>query len=120
MQQSSRMLSAAVISYAGLVGGFIASVVASRLLGVEGKGLFSLFIATITGLSLLATLGVHQGQLFHVSRRPEWLTHFMSNAVPFSLVGGVTVAAFYFLGGWALRWASSVWWRVSWSCRSRC
>ncbi len=98
------MLSAAVISYAGLVGSFVASVLASRLLGVEGKGLFSLFVATITGLSLLATFGVHQGQLFHVSRRPEWLMHFMSNAVPFSLVGGVAVAALYFLGGWALAW----------------
>ncbi|HKE92311.1 MAG TPA: polysaccharide biosynthesis C-terminal domain-containing protein [Gemmatimonadales bacterium] len=104
MRQSSRMLSAAVISYAGLVGSFVASVVASRLLGVEGKGLFSLFVATITGLSLLATLGVHQGQLFHVSRRPEWLGHFMTNAVPFSLLGGGAAAALYFLGGWALGW----------------
>ena len=102
MQRSSRMVSAVIISYLGLVGGFVASVIASRLLGVEGKGLFSLFIATVTGLSLLASLGVHQGQLFQVSRHPEWLMHFMPNAIPFSLLSGGAVALLYFGGGWAL------------------
>ena len=96
------MVSAVIISYLGLVGSFVASVVASRLLGVEGKGLFSLFVATVTGLSLLATLGVHQGQLFQVSRHPEWLIHFMPNAIPFSLLSGGAIALLYFGGGWAI------------------
>lgn len=104
MQRSARMVSAVIISYVGLLGSFVASVVASRLLGVEGKGLFSLFVATVTGLSLLATLGMHQGQLFQVSRHPAWLTHFMPNAIPFSILSGGAVALLYFGGGWALGW----------------
>ena len=96
------MVSAVIISYVGLVGSFVASVVASRVLGVEGKGLFSLFVATVTGLSLLATLGVHQGQLFQVSRHPQWMIHFLPNAILFSLLGGSGIALLYFVGGWAI------------------
>jgi O-antigen/teichoic acid export membrane protein len=104
MQKGSRMISAAIISYAGLVGSFVASVAVSRLLGVEGKGVFSLFIATVTGLSLIATLGVPNGQTVYASDRPEWLRHFMANAVPFSLLAGGIIGLAYFGVGWVTGW----------------
>jgi len=91
-----------VISYVGFVGAFISSVVVSRLLGVEGKGIFSLFMATISGLWMVAALGVPQGQLYHASKHPQWLSHFMANAVPFSVLIGGVVGLTYFLGGHAL------------------
>jgi len=97
--RATRMVRAAVISYSSFVCLFISSVLASRLLGVEGKGIFSLFLATVTGLMIVATFGVPQGQMYHASKQQEWLRHFMANAVPFSLVTGGVIALVYFAGG---------------------
>ena len=97
--RATRMVRAAVISYASFVCLFLSSVVVSRLLGVEGRGVFSLFMATVTGLAIVGTLGVPQGQMFHASRNDRWLSHFMANATAFSLVSGGLIAAGYFLGG---------------------
>jgi O-antigen/teichoic acid export membrane protein len=96
------MIRAVIISSVGFAGVFISSVLVSRLLGVEGKGIFSLFMATVSGLWIVAALGVPQGQLYHASRHPHWLSHFMANAVPFSTLIGGLVGLTYFLGGRAL------------------
>lgn len=100
--RATRMVRAAVISYSSFVCLFLSSVLASRLLGVEGKGIFSLFLATVTGLMIVATLGVPQGQMYHASRNQEWLRHFMANAIPFSLLTGGVIALVYLAGGRAL------------------
>lgn len=93
------MIRAAVISYLGFVAVFVSTIVVSRLLGVEGKGVYSLFMATMGGLWIVATLGVTQGHLYHASRNPEWLSHFMANAIAFSVVVGGLIGSAYFLGG---------------------
>jgi O-antigen/teichoic acid export membrane protein len=95
-------MKAIAISYAGFVGAFVASVVSARLLGVEGKGIFSLFLASLGGLAVAAALGVPQGQMYHASKNQEWQNHFMTNGVLFSTIVGTTVAAAYFLGGRAI------------------
>lgn len=100
--RAASIIRAAIISYAGFVGAFVASVVAARLLGVEGKGLFSFFLATVGGLMIAATLGVPQGQIYHASKSRHWLSHFMANAVVFSTLIGTAVAVAYLLGGRAL------------------
>lgn len=100
--RATRMIRALVISCVGFVGVFLSGVVSSRLLGVEGKGLFSLFMASVSGLWIVATLGVPQGQLFYASKDARWLPHFMTNAIPFSIGIGGLVGAAYFLGGRAL------------------
>ncbi|MEP7345303.1 MAG: flippase [Gemmatimonadaceae bacterium] len=100
--RSTRLLKAAVISYLGLAAGFGSSVVASRTLGVEGKGIFSLFMVTVSGLWLVAALGVPQGQLYHASKDPRWLTYFMKNGVLFSIVIGGVVGLGYFVGARSL------------------
>jgi O-antigen/teichoic acid export membrane protein len=97
--RATRMFRAAIISYSSFVCLFLSSVMASRLLGVEGKGIFSLFLATVTGLMIVATLGVPQGQMYHASKNQEWLRHFMANAVPFSILSGGLITLAYFLGG---------------------
>ncbi len=96
------MIRAVIISCVGFVGVFVSSVLVSRLLGVEGKGMFSLFMATVSGLWVVAALGVPQGQLYHASKDPQWLRHFMANAVPFSMLIGGVVGLTYFFGGRAL------------------
>jgi O-antigen/teichoic acid export membrane protein len=93
------MIRAAVISYLGFVSIFVSTIVVSRLLGVEGKGIYSLFMATMGGLWIVATLGVTQGHLYHASRNPEWLRHFLANALLFSIVVGGIAGVAYFLGG---------------------
>lgn len=93
------MIRAAVISYLGFVAIFVSTIVVSRLLGVEGKGIYSLFMATMGGLWIVATLGVTQGHLYHASKHQEWLRHFMANAILFSLVAGGLAGLAYFLGG---------------------
>ena len=100
--RSTRMIRAAIISYSSFVCLFISSVMSSRLLGVEGKGIFSLFLATVTGLMIVATLGVPQGQMYHASKNPEWLRHFMANAIPFAILTGGAMTLVYFGGGGAL------------------
>jgi O-antigen/teichoic acid export membrane protein len=96
------MIRAMIISCVGFAGVFLSSVMVSRLLGVEGKGVFSLFMATVSGLWVVAALGVPQGQLYHASRDPKWLSHFMANGVIFAGVLGGIVGLGYFLGGRAL------------------
>jgi O-antigen/teichoic acid export membrane protein len=97
--RATKMIRAVMISCAGYVGVFISSVVVSRLLGVEGKGIFSLFIATVGGLMILATLGMPQGQMYHATKNQQWLSHFMANAIPLSILTGGVIAVAYFVGG---------------------
>jgi O-antigen/teichoic acid export membrane protein len=101
-RRSTRMIRASLISYSSFVCLFLSSVLVSRLLGVEGKGIFSLFMATITGLTVVGTLGLPQGQMYHASKNAQWLSHFMSNAVPFALLSGGVLALLYLGGGHAL------------------
>jgi O-antigen/teichoic acid export membrane protein len=96
------MIRAAFIAYAGFAGGFIANVVVARLTGVEGKGIFSLFVATVGGLVTVAAVGLPNGQTYQASKDPQWLRHFMPNAVPLALANGGLVALAYLLGGQAL------------------
>ena len=98
--RGSRLVRAMAISYAGFAGGLASSVAVSRILGVDGKGVFSLFTATVTGLMTVATIGVPHGQMYHVVQRQNWLRHFMANAYVFALGLGGGVAAVYFgVGG---------------------
>lgn len=97
--RATRMIRAAVISYLGFVAVFVSTIVVSRLLGVEGKGIYSLFMASLAGLWIVATFGIPQGHLYYVSKNKEWLSHFMPNAILFSLVVGGLVGIAYFLGG---------------------
>ena len=96
------MIRAAVISCVGFLGVFISTVVVSRVLGVEGKGIFSLFMVTVAGLWIVAPLGMGQGQLYHASRDSRWLRHFMPNGIALALGIGGVVGLTYFLGGRAL------------------
>ena len=97
------MIRAVAISYAGFVGAFVTSIIVSRLLGVEGKGLFSLFIATVGGLAVFGGIGLPHGHMYHASRDPRWLRHFMHNAVLLATLVGGAAGAGYFFGGRALR-----------------
>ena len=99
------MIRASVISYASFLSQFVSSVVVSRLLGVAGKGAFSLFVATAVGLIVLAGIGVPQGQMYHASREPRWLSHFMSNGTPLGALSGFAVAAGYLILGSVLHFA---------------
>jgi O-antigen/teichoic acid export membrane protein len=93
------MVRATMVSCVGFGVVFVSSVVVSRLLGVEGKGVFSLFMTTVSGLWIVATVGIPQGQMYHASRDSRWLSHFMANAYLLSVVTGGTVALVYFWGG---------------------
>jgi O-antigen/teichoic acid export membrane protein len=100
--RAAKMIRGAVISYLGFIGVFVSSVIVSRVLGVEGKGVYSLWMATLTGLWIVAALGIAQGHLYHASKDARWLPHFLPNGTAFALGIGGLVGLSYFLGGRAL------------------
>jgi len=94
-----RLLIALAVSALGYGASFASSVVVARMLGVEGKGTFSLFATSVAGLSVFAGLGIGQGQMFHAARAPEKLRYFMAHGLVLSLGLGGGAAVLYFLGG---------------------
>jgi O-antigen/teichoic acid export membrane protein len=97
------------ISYVGMVATFLSSVALARLLGVEGKGLFSMFQVTVTGIVAFSGLGIGHGQMFHSTREPEKLRHFMANGYVMALLLGGGMAGLYVLSTSLLsvrRWAA--------------
>ncbi len=91
----TQLASAASISYVGFAVAFVSSVLVARVLGPEGKGAFSMFMATAAGLMNVAVLGIPHGQMYHVARRPQWSRHFMPNGYLFAVaLGGTTALAF--------------------------
>ena len=95
--RTSRLIRGAAISYVGMAGALIASILTARLLGVEGKGAFSLFHATVAALTITATLGISQGHIYHVSRTPTLQPYFLSNAAVFAITSGTLVAVGYII-----------------------
>ncbi|MGH7558404.1 MAG: oligosaccharide flippase family protein [Gemmatimonadota bacterium] len=87
------------VSSIGFGVGFVGAVVVARLLGAEGKGTFSLFMATVSGIMTFAGLGIDKGQMFYAARDPRKLAHFLANGVVVSLVLGGGGALIYFLLG---------------------
>lgn len=100
-----RITTALGVSYLGLAALFASSVVIARVLGVEGKGTFSLFMTTVSALCAFSSVGIGSGQMFHASRTSTDLKHFMSNAFVLSFVLGGSAAVLYFLAGhnWGIR-----------------
>ncbi|MGH7550630.1 MAG: oligosaccharide flippase family protein [Gemmatimonadota bacterium] len=78
---------------------FVGSIVVARLLGAEGKGSFSLFLVTVSGLTTLAGFGLEKGHMFHASRSEERLERFLSNGIMVSLLLGGGSGILYFLLG---------------------
>lgn len=99
----ARLAAATALSYVGFTASFVSSVVVARLLGPEGKGLFSLVLATAGALVSAATLGLPHGQMYHVSRNRDNLRHFMPNGRIAALFLGGGVALGYFAVGWFAR-----------------
>lgn len=93
------------ISEFGLLATFVSSIVVSRLLGVEGKGIFSLFMITVSTIIMFSGFGVGHGQMYHVSQDPRKLRNFIPNAMVLSLILGGGIALLYFIIGrtWSIR-----------------
>lgn len=91
---------ALIISYVGYIGSFLSSVLTARLLGVEGRGVFSLFLETAVGITVFSSLGIGNGQIYETSRDPEKMKHFLPNGVIFSITMGGGASSIYFLAGY--------------------
>jgi O-antigen/teichoic acid export membrane protein len=95
----SNIIIAVGISYIGYFASFISSILVARILGVEGKGLFSLFMETTFAIVVFSTLGVTNGQLYEVARNPRNLKHFIPNAFVCSITLGGGGALIYYTNG---------------------
>jgi O-antigen/teichoic acid export membrane protein len=106
------VLFAIAISYTGHIAAFASSVLIARLVGVEGKGVFSLFTEGVFGLIVFSSLGISDGQVYHVSKDPEKIKHFIPNAYVFSATLGVAGGLLYYVGGmfWQLRVVNLLGW----------
>lgn len=93
------VLLAVGISYFGYAASFLSSILVARLLGAEGKGVFSLFMESTFGIVLLSSLGIGNGQIYEVSKNPKEMIHFLANAFFFSITFGTGVALLYYLAG---------------------
>jgi O-antigen/teichoic acid export membrane protein len=91
-----RWSKAIAVSYVGFAIAFLSNVLVARALGPAGRGEFSLFQATVFALATFSELGIGHGQMFHASRDPRELRHFMPNAIGIAIVLGGTVGALYF------------------------
>ncbi|PKN64368.1 MAG: hypothetical protein CVU57_14960 [Deltaproteobacteria bacterium HGW-Deltaproteobacteria-15] len=109
---AARAMTAIGISEFGLLATFVSSIVVSRLLGVEGKGIFSLFMITVSTIIMFSGFGVGHGQMYHVSRDPRKLSHFIPNATILSLILGGGIALLYFIIGrtWSIRLVVQLGW----------
>lgn len=88
------------VSAVGFAVSFVGSVVVARLLGAGGKGTFSLFLATVSGLTTFAGFGISQGQMYHASKDSTKLDRMMPNGVVVSLLFGGGAVLLYFLLGY--------------------
>jgi O-antigen/teichoic acid export membrane protein len=87
------------ISYFGYIATFLSSIITARLLGPDGKGLYSLFIETSFGLVLFSSLGVGNGMLYQASRNSGYIKHFIANSLIFSLTVALGSAVLYYVIG---------------------
>lgn len=99
MSFSSSVFVALCISYSGYAAGLLSNVIISRLLGVHGKGAFSLFIETTFAIIMFSSLGIGNGQIYESSKNPDTLKHFIPNSYIFSIIFGGGIAAIYYLAG---------------------
>ena len=95
----SNILIAVGISYLGSAAAFLSSILIARLLGAEGKGVFSLFMESTFGIVLLSSIGMGNGQIYETSKNPKEMAHFLPNAVFFSITLGTAGALLYYLAG---------------------
>jgi O-antigen/teichoic acid export membrane protein len=95
----SNVLLAVLISYIGSAASFISSILVARLIGVAGKGIMSLFIESVFGIVIFSGLGIGNGQIYHVSKTPDRIKFFFSNAYLFSLIlSGGTALGYFTIG----------------------
>jgi O-antigen/teichoic acid export membrane protein len=99
----ANILLAVSISYIGYAASFMSSILVARLLGPEGKGIFSLFIETTFGIVLFSSLGIGNGQIYEATRNHKNMKHFMPNAFVFSFTVSIVVALVYYLTGFYLK-----------------
>lgn len=100
------------ISFLGMAAAFVSNIALARLLGVEAKGLFSLFQVTVVGIVAFSGLGIGHGQMFYSTRDPQKLRHFMPNAYVMALTLGGGIGGVYVLSASSLRvdrWAALGW-----------
>lgn len=95
----SSVLIAMAISCIAYVATLLSSVVVARLLGVEGRGVYSLFRTSVFGIVVFSELGFGSGQIFHASKDPDQIQHFLPTAYVLSALLGTSGALLYFLGG---------------------
>lgn len=93
------------VSCLGFVAAFFSGVIIARLLGAEGRGIYSLFRTSTFGIAIFAGLGFGSGQMFHASKNPRQLRHFLPTGYAVSAVLGTAGALLYFFGGeaWGLK-----------------
>ncbi len=89
---SSKMLLALAISVLGFGASLLSSIVVARVLGADGKGVFSLFQVTVYGITSLAGFGIGQGQMFHALRNPERMRYFVANSYAVAIAEGLVIA----------------------------
>lgn len=75
----------------GLLIGFVVSVLVSRLLGPEGKGIFSLLFGLATILFGISNLGLGYASQYFISRKPETFRAHFGNVLVFPLIAAVLV-----------------------------
>lgn len=87
------------ISSLGYLASFLGGVMIARLLGVEGKGLFTLLQTTVTAIFVFSSFGTGHGQMFYVSKDPDKIKHFIPNAYLLSIVVIGSSAVLFFVTG---------------------
>lgn len=80
----------------GFAASLFSNVIVARLLGVDGKGVFTLFIVTVYAVSAFSGLGLGQGQMYYSSKSPKKIKHFMPNAFVLAIILGAGLACVYF------------------------
>jgi O-antigen/teichoic acid export membrane protein len=107
-------LAAIGMSFLGFAAAFLANIVIARILGVEGKGLFSLFLITVMAVIAFSGLGVGHGQMYHASKDPGKLKHFLPNGAAISLIFGGGIAVLLLLCGkiWSFKILTVFRWEI--------
>ena len=81
-----------------LVIGFVVSVIVSRTLGPEGKGVFSLLLGLGTILFGISNLGLGYASQYFISRNPETARTHFANVLFFPLAAAVLVIGGFYVG----------------------